>query len=79
MTTYDDIASACELNVTDLKRFVRVATARHVFKEVTIGSVAHTAASKLLVNNHMLEAWILMIAEEFWPSLSRVCAHISSH
>ena len=71
-TTFENIARDCKLDFNDVRRFLRVAIARHVFKEPKVGSVAHTAASKLLVNNQMLEAWILNIAEEFWPSLTRV-------
>ncbi len=69
--TFDNLARHCGLNINDLRRFLRVATSRHVFKEPDVGSIAHTAASRLLVDNPMLEAWILNIAEEFWPSLAR--------
>lgn len=71
-TTFENIAHDFGLDVNDLRRFLRVAIARHVFKEPHIGSIAHTTASRLLVDNPMLEAWILNIAEEFWPSLARV-------
>ena len=71
-TAFEDIAKECRLDLSDLRRFLRVAIARHVFKETEIGSIAHTAASRLLVDNPMVEAWILNIAEEFWPSLARV-------
>ncbi|KAF2470381.1 S-adenosyl-L-methionine-dependent methyltransferase [Lindgomyces ingoldianus] len=69
--TFAEIAEACSLNEKDLTRFLRVAISQHVFKEVRKGSVAHTAASKMLLNNPMLEAWTLNIAQEFWPALSR--------
>lgn len=69
---FSDLARHCGLNINDIQRFLRVATSRHVFKEPDVGSIAHTAASRLLVDNPILEAWILNIAEEFWPSLARV-------
>lgn len=50
---------------------MRVAIGRHVFSEHQPEHIAHTAASLLLLDNPLLEAWILNIAEEFWPSLSR--------
>ena len=75
--TFEDVAHERGLDVNDVRRFLRVAIARHVFKEPRIGSIAHTAASRLLVNNLMLEAWIINIAEEFWPSLSRVRVPLS--
>ncbi|KAL8705272.1 MAG: hypothetical protein Q9201_001603 [Fulgogasparrea decipioides] len=70
-TTFEEVANKCNVDVNDVKRFLRVAIARHIFEEPKIGSIAHTAASKLLLNNPMLEAWTLNIAQEFWPSLSR--------
>ncbi|KAL2045336.1 hypothetical protein N7G274_002419 [Stereocaulon virgatum] len=71
-TTFENIARDCGLDIDDVRRFLRVAIARHVFKEPKVGSIAHTAASKLLLDNPLLEAWILNIAEEFWPSLTRM-------
>ncbi|KAL2009608.1 hypothetical protein VTN00DRAFT_5415 [Thermoascus crustaceus] len=53
--TFEELAKASGLNVKDAQK----------------GSVVHTATSKLLLNNPMLAAWILNIAEEFWPSLTR--------
>lgn len=71
-STFESLARDCGVDVKDMRRFLRVAIARHVFKEPRIGSIAHTAASKLLVDDTKLKAWILNIAKEFWPSLSRV-------
>lgn len=71
-TTFESLAVDCGLKVVDMRRFLRVAIARHVFKEPRIGSISHTAASRLLVDDTGLEAWILNIAQEFWPSLARV-------
>lgn len=71
-TTFEKLAQGCGLDVNDMRRFLRVAIARHVFKEPRVGSIAHTAASRLLVDDAKLEAWILNIAQEFWPSLTRV-------
>ena len=70
--TFEEVAKKCNVDVNDAKRFLRVAIARHIFRESTVGSISHTAASKLLLKNPMLEAWTLNIAQEFWPSLARV-------
>jgi len=70
-TTFEKIAAATGLNLKDVTRFLRVAIARHVFHEPRKGEVVHTAASRLLRDNPMLEAWIINIAEEFWPSVAR--------
>lgn len=70
-TTFEDMSKAAKVPVTDLTRFLRVAMGRHVFAEPRKGVVVHTAASRVLLHNSMIEAWLLNIAEEFWPSLSR--------
>lgn len=70
-TTFDAIARDANLPVKDMTRFLRVAIGRHVFAEPHRDVVVHTAASRMLLASPMLEAWILNIAEEFWPSLSR--------
>ncbi|TGO81284.1 hypothetical protein BPOR_1226g00010 [Botrytis porri] len=60
------------LNINDVQRFLRVVISYHIFSEPQIGGyVVHFAASRLLVDNFMLEAWIMNIADEFWLSLSR--------
>ncbi|RYP77927.1 hypothetical protein DL769_003300 [Monosporascus sp. CRB-8-3] len=70
-TTFADIAVAAGVNEKDVTRFLRVAISRHVFHEPRKGYVVHTAASRLLIDNPMLEAWITNIAEEFWPAVAR--------
>ncbi|KAI9664064.1 MAG: hypothetical protein M1821_007555 [Bathelium mastoideum] len=69
--TFASLAEACNLPLSDLRRFMRVAIGRHVFSEPVPESIAHTASSLMLLHNPMMEAWILNIAEEFWPALSR--------
>ncbi|KAI1471098.1 putative hydroxyindole O-methyltransferase [Daldinia caldariorum] len=70
-TTFDAIASAAGLPVKDVTRFLRLTAGWHVFHETSKGAVVHTAASRQLLDNPMLKAWINNIAEEFWPSLAR--------
>ncbi|KNG86926.1 O-methyltransferase [Aspergillus nomiae NRRL 13137] len=69
--TFEELAQVTNLNIKDLTRFLRVAISRHVFYEPRKGVIGHTAASKLLVNNPMVEAWLLNIAEEYWPAFTR--------
>ncbi|PYI05539.1 O-methyltransferase [Aspergillus sclerotiicarbonarius CBS 121057] len=69
--TFEELSKATNLTTKDLTRFVRVAISRHVFHEPVKGVIAHTAASKLLLNNPMVEAWLQNIAQEFWPAFTR--------
>ncbi|KAF2846613.1 S-adenosyl-L-methionine-dependent methyltransferase [Plenodomus tracheiphilus IPT5] len=71
VASFSEIAGACSTNEKDVTRFLRVAASQHVFKEVRKGFIAHTAASKMLLNNPMLESWTMNIAQEFWPAVSR--------
>ena len=70
--SFEELAKVCGIAKNDAERFLRVAIARHIFQEPILGYIAHTAASRMLLDNPMLEAWILNIAQEFWPSLARV-------
>ncbi|KAG6356245.1 hypothetical protein INS49_015632 [Diaporthe citri] len=69
--TFDELAAATGANVKDVTRFTRLLTGWHVFHEMPIGCIAHTAASKQLLSNPKLQSWITSIAQEFWPSLAR--------
>ena len=57
--SYADLASQQGLDITQLKQFMRHLMQTHVFCEID-GQVAHTAASKLLLNNRQgsMNAWI---------------------
>ncbi|KAM4054660.1 o-methyltransferase [Hirsutella rhossiliensis] len=50
-TTFDAVAQAAGLDVRDVTRFLRSAMTRHVFHERRKGSVEHTAASRVLVDD----------------------------
>lgn len=75
--TFEELAEASGQSLKDLTRFLRLTMARHVFREPVKGSVVHTATSRLLLDNPMLQAWLLNIADEFWPSLTRTVDAIS--
>ncbi|KAI1821854.1 putative hydroxyindole O-methyltransferase [Xylaria intraflava] len=70
-TTFQTIATTAGLDLKDVTRFLRLASASHIFHESPKGSIIHTAASRQLLDNPKLKAWIDNIAEEFWPSLAR--------
>ncbi|RAL08036.1 S-adenosyl-L-methionine-dependent methyltransferase [Aspergillus homomorphus CBS 101889] len=69
--TFEELSKITQLNIKDVTRFLRVAISRHIFNEPKKGVVEHTATSKLLVDNPMIEAWLLNIAQEFWPAFAR--------
>ena len=69
--SYAQISSKCGLDEPTLRRIMRHSMTNHIFKEYN-NIVTHTAASKLLNENSMLQAWIGMICEESWPAAARV-------
>lgn len=69
--SFEDIAVATGLNLQDVTRFLRVAMGRHVFAEPQKGFVRHTASSRLLIDNPLMEAYFVNVATEFLPSLAR--------
>ncbi|KAF7861788.1 hypothetical protein EAF04_007671 [Stromatinia cepivora] len=70
--TFTEIATARNLSVSDTARFLRLAMTYHVFKEPREGIVAHTAASKVLVEDQYAAAWLGHVLENVWPTLPRV-------
>ncbi|KAK7701460.1 hypothetical protein SLS64_010204 [Diaporthe eres] len=70
-TKFEDIALATGLDQQDVTRFLRVAMGRHVFAEPRKGFVRHTASSRLLIDNPLMESYFVNVAVEFLPSLAR--------
>ncbi|KAK8093353.1 hypothetical protein PG997_000038 [Apiospora hydei] len=70
-TTFKAISEATGLDLDDVTRFIRLAAGWHIFHEVPKDAIVHTAASRQLVGDPNLKAWIENIAVEFWPSLAR--------
>ena len=71
-TSFEEIASASGLSVSQTRRLLRHAMAYHIFCEPKKGFVAHTAASKMLSENGLIRQWVGMVSEEMWPSAAKV-------
>ncbi|KAI9839036.1 MAG: hypothetical protein M1837_002290 [Sclerophora amabilis] len=69
--SYEQISRSCGLNEPDLRRIMRHAMTKQVFKEPRKGFVAHTAASKVLAEMPLMRDWVGMVCEEMWPSAAR--------
>lgn len=70
--SYREISALSGLAEPHVQRLLRHAMTFHIFQERKKGIVSHTAASKMLAENSNLRQWIGMVAEEFWPSATRV-------
>jgi hypothetical protein len=54
------------LDEVNLRRFLRHAMTNHIFKEVSPNVVAHTAASKVLAEDPMINEWVGFCLEDLW-------------
>ncbi|OGM41476.1 hypothetical protein ABOM_010075 [Aspergillus bombycis] len=69
---FDELSGRCGLNVIVLKRILRLAMTRHVFSEPKCDFVAHTAATRLLVEDERTRSFSGIICEERFPASTRV-------
>ena len=69
--SYEDLSTACGVDVLNLKRFLRYAMTDWCFKETRTGYVGHTAASRALMENHGFRASVgISVNEGFRASAS---------
>ncbi|KAK7187979.1 hypothetical protein DPSP01_003136 [Paraphaeosphaeria sporulosa] len=70
--SFSDLAVKCKLLEHDLKRIIRHTSIHHrVFVEPDEGLVAHTAASRLLVDNELIGDLMGLTFAECWPAHAR--------
>lgn len=65
--TFADLSTKTGLDEVNLTRLLRHAMTNRVFKEVEPGVVAHTARSRVLAENVMMDHWIGLCTEEILP------------
>ncbi|CAL3971102.1 unnamed protein product [Diplocarpon coronariae] len=70
-TTFAEIASKVGLSELNVRRFLRHAMTNRIFKEVSPGVVAHTAASRVLAEDGMMNDWVGFCVEDMWPAASQ--------
>ena len=70
--TFADIAKKCGHAEAEIRRILRFAMTYRLFQEVKPGVVAHTAATKALVQRPLFHQWIGMWMEEMGITLARV-------
>ena len=70
--TFAQISKKCGRAESELRRVLRLGMTYHLFREPEPGVVAHTAATKALVERPLMNAWIGMWIEEMGITLARV-------
>ena len=69
--TFTEISNACGLNEQIVRRILRHAMTKHIFKEPRKGVVTHTAASRLLAENAQIRDWVGASTDELWQAASQ--------
>ncbi|KAH6705376.1 O-methyltransferase-domain-containing protein, partial [Leptodontidium sp. MPI-SDFR-AT-0119] len=69
--TFAEIASKVGLDELNVRRFLRHAMTNRIFKEVSPGVVGHTAASRVLAEDKMMNDWVGFCVEDMWPAASQ--------
>ena len=70
--SFTEIAKACSLNEDDTKKILHQAMTQHIFKEPRKGYVAHTAISKQIAQNPLMQDLIFFMCTEAWRSAPRL-------
>lgn len=69
--SYKALSALCSINVSQLRRLLRHAMTNRIFCEPTREQVAHTVASKLLVEDPRMDSWVFFLTDHFWPATSK--------
>jgi hypothetical protein len=69
--SYTDIAKAADADEVDLRCLIRHAMTNRIFREPREGYVAHTVASRLLLEDPQMNDWVGLCSAEFFPAAAR--------
>lgn len=70
--SYEELSTAVGIPRTDLKSILRMAMTDFVFHEPSPGFVAHTAASRVLVDSPLARSLVKINIDEMMPAMSKV-------
>jgi hypothetical protein len=70
--SFERLSAECNLNLSDLKRLLRLIMTRSIFCEPQVGYVAHTTASRLLKNDPQARDFSGIICDERFPASAQV-------
>jgi site-specific recombinase XerC len=69
--TFGQIAESCSMGEGDVKRILRHAMTKRIFKESRKGIVAHSAASRLMAESPQIADWVAVSTGELWQSAAQ--------
>ncbi|KAK0105630.1 hypothetical protein ONS95_004160 [Cadophora gregata] len=74
--TFSQLATTTGLDELNLRRFLRHAMTNRIFREVSPGVVAHTAASRVLATDPAMNDWVGFCTEDMWSAASQTISAI---
>lgn len=77
--SYAEIAAATGLDETNAKRLIRHAMTNRIFHEPRPGYVAHTAASRILLDDLAMSDWVGVCATEFFQAAAKSVEALQTH
>ncbi|KAG9231340.1 O-methyltransferase-domain-containing protein [Amylocarpus encephaloides] len=77
--TYAEIAASVGLDEVNVRRFMRHAMTNRIFREVNPDEVAHTAASRVLAEDEVMNDWVGFCTSDIFPAGSRVIQALTEH
>ncbi|KAM3418395.1 hypothetical protein BST61_g4388 [Cercospora zeina] len=76
--TYEELSTKTGLRVRPLKTVLRAAIAHRVFSEPRPGHLGHSAASRLLVTDPLMDDWFGSIVQDISPSVKFVARALTA-
>ncbi|OIW31212.1 S-adenosyl-L-methionine-dependent methyltransferase [Coniochaeta ligniaria NRRL 30616] len=70
--TLAELTARSKLDAVNLARLVRYAATNNIFREVSPGVIAHTAASRCIAEDEDMQAWIGFNTEDIFPASAHV-------
>ncbi|KAG5912676.1 Alpha-1,3-mannosyltransferase cmt1, partial [Claviceps sorghi] len=74
-----ELQTKTTLDSTNLARALRHAMTNRIFYEPSPGSIAHTAASRLLAEDQALQDWVGFNSEDIFPAAANVVNALRAH
>jgi hypothetical protein len=77
--TLRELQAKSRLDPVNLARLIRYAMTNNIFREVSPGVIAHTAASRCIAEDDDLQAWIGFNTEDIFPASAHVLQALEAY
>jgi hypothetical protein len=64
--SYKELSAVSSMPESQLRRLLRNAMANRIFREPENEQVAHSAGSRLLVEDRRMDSWVYFLTDHFW-------------